>query len=254
MKLDIEKITRLITEELIASGVVTVEPAADTVRTVKNDLGAALEHSMLSKGVTEEEIRSACEQARQYKIGAVVVPVWHTEFTAKCLAGSDVKLVTAISFPNGGESLSCKLQEVKESLANGVDEIDVVPNFDRLVSGRYAEEKSELLEIIALARPKMKVKINIEWGLFTDAQKTDILRMAVDCGADYVKIQHFLAGGKAQADEVKFIRSVTGNAIGIKIDGGIKTAEFCKELMQAGANRMGLTATFAIMQSAGSAS
>lgn len=250
MKWDIEKVVSEITDQLIKEGVTSPQSAFTGGDSKKTNLAAALEHSMLHKGVTEEEIRSACTQARQYAIGGFVVPVWHTAFTAKCLSGSGVKLVTAISFPTGGESLTCKLQEVKDALENGVDEIDVVPNFDRLQHGRYAEERAELMEIIALAKPKMKVKINIEWGYFSDEQKADILKMAVDCGADFVKVQHFLAGGKAQPEEVKFIRSVVGSAIGIKIDGGIRTAEFCRELMQAGVNRMGLTATFAILEEA----
>jgi len=246
MSLNIEKIVAEITEQLKKEGI-TAPQAKSTGSLSRADIGVALEHSMLHKGVTEEEIRKACLEAKKYAIGGVVVPIWHTAYAAKCLSGSGVKLVTAVSFPNGGQSLACKLQEVKDALANGVDEIDVVPNFDLILSGRMQKVKTELEEIIALAKPKMKVKLNIEWGLFTDAQKADILKMAVDCGADFVKIQHFLAGGKAQADEVKFIRSIVGNAIGIKIDGGIKTAEFCKELIQAGANRMGLTASFAIM-------
>lgn len=248
MNLDIEKVVSEITDQLIKEGVTS--PSAMTGGGIlsKTALGDALEHSMLHKGVTEEEILNAGEQAKKYAIGGLVVPIWHTEYAKKCLAGSGVRLVSAISFPYGGQSLSCKLQEVSEALDNGVDEIDVVPNFERLQRGHFAEEISELKELIALAKPKMKVKINIEWGYFSDEQKAEILKMAVKLGADFVKVQHFLASGKAQPEEVKFIRSVVGNAIGIKIDGGIKTASFCKELMDAGANRMGLTATFAIME------
>lgn len=247
MQLDIEKIVAQITEQLIKEGIAAPQTKSNTGKIEKADLGAALEHSMLHKGVTEEEIRKACVEAKKVSLGAVVVPIWHTAYAHKCLSGSPVKLVTAVSFPNGGQSLSCKLQEVRDARANGVDEIDVVPNFERLLSGRFDKEKSELEEIIALAKPQLKVKINIEWGLFSDEQKKDILKLAVSCGADYVKVQHFLAGGKALVEEVEFIRSVVGNAIGIKIDGGIKTAEFCRALMAAGANRMGLTASFAIM-------
>ncbi|MEI8200383.1 MAG: deoxyribose-phosphate aldolase [Eubacteriales bacterium] len=214
----------------------------------KSEISAALEHTILYKGVTEEDIQYACMQAGNFGVGAVVVPVWHTAFAAKCLSGTGVKLVTSISFPTGAESYSCKLQQVKDALEAGADEIDVVPNFEMLCQGRYTEEYAGLREIVALAKPSMKVKINIEWGYFSDVQKKDILKMAVDCGADFVKVQHFLASGRAQLEEVMFIRSAVGSAIGIKIDGGIRTAEFCRELMLAGANRMGLTATFDIMK------
>lgn len=247
MQLDIEKIVAEITEQLIKEGVAAPQAKSNTGKILKADISSALEHSMLHEGVTEEEISKACAEAKKVALCGVVVPIWHTAYASKCLSGSCVKLITAISFPNGGQSLSCKLQEVREALVNGVDEIDVVPNFDLILRGRMQKVRLELDEIIALVKPKLKVKINIEWGLFSDEQKADILKMAVQIGADFVKVQHFLAGGKAQVDEVKFIRSIVGSQIGIKIDGGIKTAEFCKELMSAGANRMGLTASFSIM-------
>ena len=247
MNVDIEKIIEEITSQIRQANLQDIPGSSGRRKPETSALAGVLEHSMLSQGVSEEEIGKACELAKKYAIAALVVPVWHTSSTSKLLNGSGVRLVTAISFPNGGQSLSCKMSEVRDALASNVDEIDLVPNFARLLNGRYQDEKSELCEIIALAKGKMKTKINIEWGMFSDGQKLEILRMAVDCGADFVKIQHFLSGGKAQPDEVKFVRSAVGNAIGIKIDGGIKTAALCRELTAAGADRMGLTATFNIL-------
>jgi deoxyribose-phosphate aldolase len=254
MQIDKEYIVARVTQELKKAGIIGSQAGAGAVQAGKvctaptdNDILQAFEHSMLQKDVNQTDIAKACSEAIQKRVGAIVVPIWQTEFAAKCLKGSSVRLVTAISFPNGGQSIGSKLQEVREALANNVDEIDVVPNFDMILRGKIAQVRSELEEIIAIAKPRMKVKINIEWGFFTDEQKVEILNMAASVGADFVKVQHFLAGGKAEVEEVRFIRAVAGSSIGIKIDTGIKTAAFCRELMQAGANRMGLTATFKII-------
>lgn len=247
MQIDKDDIIARVKKELLKAGI-TDSPSGTGCKVQEdNDIRQAFEHSMLQKDVTQSDIANVCSEAIQKRVGAIVVPIWQTEFTSKCLKGSAVRLVTAISFPNGGQSLGTKLQEVREALANNVDEIDVVPNFDMILRGKIAQVRTELEEIIAIAKPRMKVKINIEWGFFTNEQKIEILNLATAVGADFVKVQHFLAGGKAEIEEVRFIRSIVGSSIGIKIDGGIKTAAFCRELMQAGANRMGLTSTFKII-------
>jgi deoxyribose-phosphate aldolase len=250
VNIEIDKIATEIADQIRKSGMLSSGTAGSAAvnQSGGNGLAGMFEHSMLHKGVTQDEIAKACEQSKKFGIAGLVVPIWHAKFTAGCLAGSGVGVITAISFPNGGQSLACKTDEVKQAIAAKVSEIDIEPNFERLAKGRIEEEKAELQELFKLAKSNgLRTKLVIEWGYFSDEMKTDILKMAVGLGADFVKIQHFLKGGKALPEEVKFIREKVGNSIGIKIDGGIKTAEFCNELIAAGANRMGLTATFAIL-------
>lgn len=249
MNIEIDKIATEIADQIKKSGMLNAASGNSAeVRSGKTGLAGMFEHSMLHKGVTQDEIAKACEQSKKFGIAGLVVPIWHAKFTTDCLAGSGVGVITAISFPNGGQSFSCKLDEVKQAIAAKVSEIDIEPNFERLAKGKLEAEKAELQELIKLAKSNgLKTKLVIEWGYFSDEQKTEILKMAVELGADFVKVQHFLKGGKALPEEVRFIREKVGNSIGIKIDGGIKTAEFCNELIAAGANRMGLTATFAIL-------
>lgn len=247
VNIEIDKIATEIADQIRKSGVLN-KSETGFESSGGNDLASAFEHSMLHKGVTQDEISKVCELAKQHHIAGLVVPVWHAAHAVKALGNTDVGVVTAISFPNGGLSLACKIDEVNQAIEAGVKEIDIVPNFERLAKGKMDLEKAQLQELITLAKQSnLKTKLVIEWGYFSDEQKKEILRLAVELKADFVKVQHFLKGGKALPEEVRFIRETVGNSIGIKIDGGIKTAAFCRELLSAGTNRMGLTATFAIL-------
>jgi deoxyribose-phosphate aldolase len=114
-------------------------------------------------------------------------------------------------------------------------------------SGDFDTVKKDLSEMVLVAGGRAKVKAIYEQGLLRDEEKVKALTIARECGVDFVKISNALTGAKACMNDVKFVRSIIGDNIGIKIDGGIKDAKTASILLNAGANRLGCSASVQIV-------
>lgn len=239
-----------------ATGAVATEPKQATQSSTgasASGSGAAvagtIEHSVLNPDMTEEKIRQACQEARDCQLANVCVSPYFVQLAADCLSGSSVKVCTAVGFPHGAASTPAKLAETREALKNGAQELDVAMNILAIKSGRLDDALRDLSEVVHVARGRATVKAIYEQSLYTDEEKIAALKIAHAAGADYIKISNALSGKKACAEDVRFVRSVLGDQIGIKIDGGIGDAAKIHELMQAGANRFGCSKSVQIVTS-----
>jgi deoxyribose-phosphate aldolase len=152
-----------------------------------------------------------------------------------------------VGFPHGAASTKAKCAEIREAIMNGATELDVSMMIVAIKSGDFEYVKKDFAELISVAGSRVKVKAIYEQGLLTEEEKRKALNIAVQCGADFIKISNALTGKKACAQDVKFVRSVVGDKIGIKIDGGIKDAQTASALLAAGANRLGCSASVQIV-------
>ena len=207
------------------------------------DVIGTLEHSMLNPDTSEDTIRKGCALARKYAIAAVCVAPYYVPLAKELLTGSTVKVGTAIGFPHGCMSQRAKLAELRECTENGAEEIDVALNVLAIKSGRRMEAQRELEELLLAAQGKALIKAVFEHGIFTPDEKAQVLAMLRSAGVEYIKIQNMLSGHGARVEDVQLAREILGRSIGIKIDGGIKTLAQAKSLLDAGATRLGLTAT-----------
>jgi deoxyribose-phosphate aldolase len=163
------------------------------------------------------------------------------------LRGTHVGVCTPVGFPHGAASTKAKCAEIREAIFNGATELDVSMMIVAIKSGDFDAVKKDLSEMVLVAGGRAKVKAIYEQGLLTDEEKVKALTIAKECGVDFVKISNALTGAKACMNDVKFVRSIIGDSIGIKIDGGIKDAKTASILLNAGANRLGCSASVQIV-------
>jgi deoxyribose-phosphate aldolase len=128
--------------------------------------------------------------------------------------------------------------------------MDVALNILAIKSGEIDAARRELQEALQIARGRCLIKAIYEQALYTDEEKRAVLSLIRECSCDFVKISNALSGKKAEEADVRFVREIVGGKVGIKIDGGVKTLEKALSLFQAGADRIGLTATVAVAKEA----
>lgn len=240
--MDIEDIVGKVTKEVMAALGSTGQDAESGA-----EVAGTIEHSVLNPDMNEERIVKACKEARECRLANVCVSPYFVSLAADCLRGSGVKVCTVVGFPHGASSTAAKMTEAREAIKNGADELDVAMNILAIKSGKNDDAQKDLCEIVNIAQGRAQVKAIYEQGLYTDEEKLTALHIAKACGADYIKISNALTGKKATSEDVRFVRSILGNGIGIKIDGGIDNASKIKELMEAGANRFGCSKSVKIV-------
>lgn len=216
------------------------------------NIASRLEHSLLKPDAKAEEIKKLCQEAREYKFTNVCVSPWYVPLASQLLKDSGVQVCTVAGFPHGTASTAAKVAEVREAIENGAAEIDVALNFTALKSGDFDAVKKDIEAVIAAAKGKVKIKAIIETCLLTDEEKVKGCTIAKIAGADFIKISTFLGTGKASPDEVKFIRNIVGPEMGIKSDGGVKDYDGAIALINAGATRIGASASINIVKTSGS--
>lgn len=240
--MEMEAIIARVTKEVLAA--LNERPAVKTGL----DVACTIEHSVLNPDMTEERIRKACDEAKDCGLANVCVSPYFVPLAAECLSGSNVKVCTVVGFPHGAASAAAKITEVREAVKNGAQELDIAMNILAIKSGKGADALRELTELVELAKGRAAVKAIYEQSLYTETEKLEALRIAKASGAAYIKISNALSGKKAEAEDVRFVRGIVGEGIGIKIDGGINDAAKIRELMQAGANRFGCSKSVQIVK------
>lgn len=210
-------------------------------------LPGTLEQTLLGYDVPRDQITLLCDAAVREKFYAVVVNPTHVRFAAECLADVPVKTVTVVGFPMGANTKAVKVFETRDALARGADEFDMVINVSALTHGYYEFVCGEIRDVVAAAdgRP---VKAIIECGALTADQKVVAGDLACRAGAHFVKTSTGYGPGGAKEEDVRLLRKVVGDAVGIKASGGIRSYERALNLVSAGADRVGTSSGVVIME------
>lgn len=209
------------------------------------NLASYIDHTLLKPEAAVEDIIRLCEEAVQHQFAAVCVNPVYVDLAAHCLAGSGVKTATVIGFPLGATFTESKVTEAKEAVARKADELDMVMNIGAAKAGLWEAVTEDIRQVVAAAEGAV-VKVIIETGLLTDAEKRLACQAAMDAGAQYVKTSTGFGSGGATVEDIQLIKQVVGDRIRIKAAGGIRTAEQAQALIAAGATRLGTSAGIAI--------
>lgn len=249
--MDIEAIVAKVTQEVYARLAPTeladgAKPARARMLTGL-ELAGSLEHSLLNPDTSAEKIKQGCEEALKFGFANVCVSPYFVSLAKDRLDGCNVGICVPVGFPHGAASTKAKCAEIREAILNGATELDVSLQIVAIKSGDFDAVKKDLAEMISVAGGRAKVKAIYEQGLLTDEEKLRTLSIIRESCADYVKISNALTGAKACMNDVKFVRSIVGPGIGIKIDGGIKDAKTASILLGTGANRLGCSASVQIV-------
>ena len=209
---------------------------------------AYIDHTLLKADATKEEITQLCEEARKYSFASVCVnPSW-VKTAAELLKGSTVKVCTVIGFPLGASTSAVKAFETKDAIENGAGEIDMVINVGALRSGNDELVKNDIAAVVDSAKGKAIVKVIIETSLLNDQEKRRACELSRAAEADFVKTSTGFSTGGATVEDVKLMRGVVGPEMGVKASGGVRSFEDMKNMIDAGATRIGASSGVKIMQ------
>ncbi len=151
---------------------------------------------MLNPDTTLAQVENAVRVAKQLKIASVCVSPYYASFAAEYLRGSGVAVCVPVGFPHGAASTASKAAEIREAIKNGATELDVEMNILAAKSGRFDDVRRDLSELCSMADGRARVKAIYEQSLYSDEEKAQVLKIAVECGADFIKISNALTGKK----------------------------------------------------------
>ncbi|AZN39657.1 deoxyribose-phosphate aldolase [Paenibacillus albus] len=210
-------------------------------------LAAYFDHTLLKPEASFEQIVKLCQEAKDNKFATVCVnPYWVSE-AASQLAGSGVGITTVVGFPLGASTSQVKVAETKDAIANGATEIDMVLNVGALKSGRLDEVEKDVRGVAEACKGRAVMKVILEVGLLTDEEKVTASEICKRAGADFVKTSTGFGPGGATVKDIALMRQTVGPEMGVKASGGVRDLETVHSLIDAGATRIGASASVTIV-------
>ena len=214
-------------------------------------LNSYIDHTLLKSDATQEQIKNLCAEARAHGFATVCVNGSHVKFCAEQLKGTRVKVCSVVGFPLGAGCTEAKLYETERCLADGAREIDMVMNIGALKSGDLKLVGSDIAALSDACHAGSAIlKVIIETALLTKEEKVLACQLAEKAKADYVKTCTGFCGGGATPEDVALMRASVTAAVKVKASGGIKDYASAKALINAGAARIGASASVSIVKGA----
>ncbi len=238
-----------------ATGLTSVVPA-ERPGNIPGDLARYIDHTLLKADATEEQVRTLCAEAREYNFRSVCVnPTW-VALAANLLRGSEVLTCTVVGFPLGANEPQIKAMEARRAIRSGAREIDMVINIGAMKSGNDALVLSDIRAVVESCRDGNAVcKVILETALLTDDEKRRASQLSRTARANFVKTSTgFSTGGATVSDVALMAEVVRGAGMEVKASGGIKSFTDAKAMIEAGATRLGASASIGIVQEAKSTS
>jgi deoxyribose-phosphate aldolase len=212
------------------------------------DLNIYIEHTNLKPDATHQDIIRLCEEAVEHKFYGVCVSPYHVQLAKKTIKKAPVKIITVVGFPFGYNTVASKVEETKKAIIGGADEVDVVMNIAAFKSGDDATVLNDLQAVIMACHLQNKVaKVIIETALLSKTEIEKACRLCVDSEADFVKTSTGFASSGAKIEDIELMRKILPAKIKIKASGGIKDHETAVAMLNAGAARLGTSASIAIV-------
>ena len=216
---------------------------------VPSDLGRFIDHTLLKPETTPQQIDVLCDEAREFHFAAVCVnPAWVRRASQR-LRGSGVKVASVVGFPLGASTPEIKAMETRRALRDGAREIDMVINIGALKGGEYDLVSQDIAKVTDACNEVGAInKVIIETALLSDEEKVIACKLALAAKAHYVKTSTGFSTGGATLFDVALMRETVGPDIGVKAAGGIKNAEDARQMIAAGATRLGASAGIQIVK------
>ena len=206
------------------------------------------DHTILKPDASTEAMDKICKEALEHDFASVCVNQYRTAQVAKALKGSNVKVCTVVGFPLGAVDACIKAYETKLAIEAGADEIDMVINIGALKDGAYDVVKDDIRAVKDVCDDNNVIlKVIIETCLLTDEEKVKACEISLEAGADFVKTSTGFSTGGATVEDVKLMRKVVGDNAYVKASGGIRDKDTALAMIEAGADRLGTSATVAIV-------
>ncbi len=212
------------------------------------NIASMIDHTILKPETTREMVKKVCDEAKEHNFASVCVNPYYVSFVKSQLEGTDVKVTSVIGFPLGSTTKEVKAFEAKNAIENGADELDMVINIGAIKNREFDIVKEDIKAVVDAAKGKALVKVIIETCLLTDEEKEMACKISVEAGADYVKTSTGFSTGGATVEDIKLMRKTVGPEIGVKASGGIRDSKKVKEMIEAGATRIGASSSVDIVK------
>jgi deoxyribose-phosphate aldolase len=212
----------------------------------KEGFAQLIDHTLLKPDATYDDLKKVCEEARKWQFATVCVNASNIPLVAKLLAGSGVKPIAVVGFPLGAMTPQAKAFEAREAVRSGAREIDMVLNIGALKSKDYALVADDICRVVMASKP-WPVKVILETGGLSEEEKIIGCALSKAGGAAFVKTSTGFGPGGATVEDIALMRRIVGDELGVKASGGVRTAEDVKAMVAAGANRVGASASVAIV-------
>ncbi|HIY56757.1 MAG TPA: deoxyribose-phosphate aldolase [Candidatus Tetragenococcus pullicola] len=211
------------------------------------ELNRLIDHTILKAETPKEEVLRIIQEAKVHHFYSVCInPTW-VKLAKEELTGEPIAICTVIGFPLGANTTAVKAFEAKEAIENGADEVDMVINIGYMKSKMFEEVQADIEAVVKTAKDRALVKVIIETALLTNEEIVKACQLAKAAGADFVKTSTGFSTGGAKVEDVTLMRETVGNEMGVKASGGIHSEQEAVALVEAGASRLGTSASIAIV-------
>jgi deoxyribose-phosphate aldolase len=201
-----------------------------------------------------DQVRKLCEEAAQYHFASVCINPVYVPLAARLLAGSGVAVCTVVGFPLGATPTEVKVFEARQAVSQGASEVDMVIHVGALKSGDFDAVEQDVRQVALACGSKALLKVIIEAALLTDEEKVQACTLCKIAGADFVKTSTGFWPGGATLHDVALMRRTVGDDLGVKAAGGIRDRDMAEQMLRAGADRIGASASIQIVRAPGQVS
>lgn len=214
-----------------------------------NTIARMIDQTLLKPYATDAELRAFCEESAKYHFAMVAINSAPVKVCREVLKDSDVHVGAAIGFPLGQTTIEVKCFETETAIAEGADEIDYVINIGKAKAGDWAYIEEEMRRIVEICRRHGRlIKVIFENCYLIDEEKTELCRIALKVKPDFIKTSTGFGTGGATVEDVRLMKSIVGDAVGVKAAGGIRSLADALKMIEAGATRLGTSAGVRIME------
>jgi len=244
----IERIVAEVVRRMGAGGTGLAAGAAPAAPSIPPaELAGMIDHTLLRPEASTAAFDKLCQEAVQHKFYSVCVNSSRAAYVARKLQGTSVKVCAVVGFPLGAMTSRSKAFEARDAISDGAAEIDMVINVGLLKSGDLAGVEEDIRAVRRATRGTTVLKVILETALLTQDEKVIACELAKKAGADFVKTCTGFSGGAATVEDIALMRRAVGPAMGVKASGGVRTYKGAAALVAAGANRLGCSASVAIV-------
>ncbi|WP_423219475.1 deoxyribose-phosphate aldolase [Clostridium bornimense] len=206
-----------------------------------------IDHTILKADATKEEVQALCKEAKEYNFASVCINPSHISLANRELQGTEVKVCTVIGFPLGANATEVKRFETKVAIEDGATEVDMVINVGKLKEKDYDYVLKDIEAVVEAAKGKALVKVILETCLLNDEEKKIACLLSKKAGADFVKTSTGFSTGGATEEDIRLMRETVGEDMGVKASGGVRTYNDAIKMINAGATRIGASASINIV-------
>lgn len=205
-----------------------------------------IDHTVLRPDATKADVLRLCQEARDFGFDVIFVPPCYIDEVVAAVTGTRIRVGIPIGFPLGGHTTATKVAEAVEAVRRGATVLDMVINVSRLKSGDYDLVRTDMAEVVT-ATAGAEHKVILETCCLTREEKIMACRLAVEAGMDYVKTSTGFAAAGATVEDVKLMRDTVAGRVKVKASGGIRDWKTTQAMLEAGADRIGTSASLAIV-------